>query len=270
MIVHFFDVEHGECNAVETPTGEIILIGIGHNSSTGWRPSTWLRQKKARPSWIVLTNLDSDHLSDLANFEPYLRPDVIKFNNNIDPNWLERKKLAESGIVHDGVATAIHWMRGVFTGIQVTHDHGIEKLFFQLSPWQFQDTNNLSVVTFIKYANCGILFPGDLEQAGWLEFLKNPAFVDVLRQTNIFVASHHGRIGGYCEDVFNYCSPDVVIISDKERMHDTQEHDSYSKHCRGIDFGGTIRRVLTTRNDGKMTLVVPPSGPYTLYIEQSY
>src|SRR5215471_17396313 len=65
MRVHIFDVEHGECNALETPSGELILIGVGHNSSTNWRPSSWLKQRRQRPSWIILSNLDRDHLSDL-------------------------------------------------------------------------------------------------------------------------------------------------------------------------------------------------------------
>lgn len=72
---YIFDVEHGECNAIETPSGHLILIGAGHDSSTNWRPSTWLKQREQRPHCIVLNNIDEDHLSDLSNFESLIIPE---------------------------------------------------------------------------------------------------------------------------------------------------------------------------------------------------
>ncbi|OGE75243.1 MAG: hypothetical protein A3I07_02505 [Candidatus Doudnabacteria bacterium RIFCSPLOWO2_02_FULL_42_9] len=269
--IHIFDVEHGECNIIETPTGHIIMIGAGHNSSTNWRPSNWLKARGQTPHFLVLSNLDRDHLSDLPSFEPNIRPELLKHNDFVTPDWLENKKIEESGEVHDSVQTAIHWMRNVFIGEKVNPEYGVEKLFFHHSPSQFQDTNNLSVVTFIAYGGVGILFPGDLEIAGWKEFLKNPTFVECLRRTKIFIASHHGRINGYCSEVFNYCSPDIIIISDKSVEHDTQAHNSYQQHAGGLHFGDdTVRKVLTTRNDGKITIELPPNGVYTVYRISNY
>lgn len=270
MRVHIFDVEHGECNAIETPSGHLLLIGVGHNSVTGWRPSSWLAARGQRPACIVLSNLDRDHLSDLPNFEPHVRPDLIVRNRSINPNWLEQKKLEESGEIREGVQTAIHWMRSVFTGDLVHLNYGMEIKFFFHSPVSFEDTNNLSVVTFVSYNGTGILFPGDLETAGWEQFLGNATFVDCLRRTNILIASHHGRDTGYCADMFRYCMPHAVIISDKPIVHGTQEHNLYGQHCSGLNFSGTVRKVLTTRNDGKMTIEVPTTGAYTVSINQTY
>lgn len=270
MRVHIFDVEHGECSAIETPSGELILIGAGHNSSTNWKPSDWLKNRNQRPHCLVLSNLDRDHLSDLPSFEPDIRPVSIKHNNSVNPDWVENLKIEESGEVHDSIQTALHWVRNVFTGGSINPDYGMEKMFFHHSPTKFQDTNNLSVVTFVSYNNVGIMFPGDLETAGWQEFLKDQNFLNYLRRTNIFIASHHGREGGHCKEVFNHCSPHAVIISDKPVVHDTQDHDLYSGHCSGLNFGSTLRKVLTTRNDGKITIEVPAAGNYTVYINQSY
>jgi hypothetical protein len=55
----------------------------------------------------------------------------------------------------------------------------------------------------------------DIEREGWLEMLKLPSFQQCLREVNVFVASHHGRENGYCEEVFQYCTPDIVVISDR-------------------------------------------------------
>lgn len=268
--IHIFDVEHGECNIIETPNGHTILIGVGHNSTTGWRPSKWFKQKKLLPTCIVLSNLDGDHLSDLPNFEPNLRPNVIRKNHHIDPDWVLRKKNEESGGIHPGVKTALHWIKNVFTGPGITIDYGVEKKHFVHPPTKFEDLNNLSVVTFVSYAGVGILFPSDIEKAAWLEFLKDQSFVNCLKRTHILIASHHGRKSGYCPEVFNFCKPHVVIISDKSIMYETQNHSLYAQHCSGLNFGGNIRRVLTTRNDGKITIDIPITGNYTVYINQNY
>jgi len=124
------------------------------------------------------------------------------------------------------------------------------------------DTNNLSVVSFLDYGPVHIVIPGDLEKPGWNELLKNPAFTNRLRSVNIFVASHHGRQNGYCEDVFTYCHPDIILISDKEMVHDTQDHE-YAKHAGGIlwNESNTDRRyVLTTRCDGHMCITTAARG----------
>jgi beta-lactamase superfamily II metal-dependent hydrolase len=269
--IHIFDVEHGECNIIETPTGHLIMIGVGHNDNTSWRPSAWLKQYNQTPHCIVLSNLDRDHLSDLPNFEPFIRPATIKHNSYINPDWVENKKIEESGEVHNSVQVALNWIRNVFTGEPINYNYGVEKLFFYHSPTQFQDTNNLSIITFISYAGVGVMFPGDLEVAGWREHLKNPTFVDCLRRTKIFIASHHGRESGYCAEVFNYCSPNVIIISDKSIEHDTQAHSLYQQHATGLSFGnGELRKVLTTRNDGKITIDIPMAGNYVVYIKQNY
>lgn len=69
------------------------------------------------------------------------------------------------------------------------------------------------------------------------------------------MASHHGRETGYREEVFDYCSPDIIIISDKEIVHETQKQN-YTRHASGILWnGGPERRyVLTTRSDGMITI----------------
>jgi hypothetical protein len=94
-----------------------------------------------------------------------------------------------------------------------------------------------------------------MEKAGWLALLQDPDFRERLQSVNVFIASHHGRESGYCEEVFNCCQPDIIIISDKEIVHETQKHD-YTKHASGITWNGGLQRryVLTTRLDGTITI----------------
>jgi beta-lactamase superfamily II metal-dependent hydrolase len=119
---------------------------------------------------------------------------------------------------------------------------------------EFSDTNNISLVTFIERGSTKLIIPGDLEQDGWEALLGRQDFVTELADVNVFVASHHGRESGYCEDVFNVCSPHVIVFSDSEIVHGTQEmSQTYAQHASGVQFNGETRYVLSTRNDGSIT-----------------
>jgi beta-lactamase superfamily II metal-dependent hydrolase len=132
---------------------------------------------------------------------------------------------------------------------------------------KFTDTNNLSVVTFVHYLDFTIVFTGDIEKAGWLEHLKNPSFTADLAKVKVFVASHHGRENGYCSEVFKFCNPDIVVISDKEIVHETQKQQ-YQKHASGITWNGGPgkRYVLTTRSDGMITITKTTGSGYHVRI----
>jgi len=94
-----------------------------------------------------------------------------------------------------------------------------------------------------------------MEQPGWRKLLTNPSFRRELALVRIFVASHHGRESGYCEELFAHCWPDVVVISDEEVHFDTQAN-CYAQHAKGISWNGgrETRRVLTTRCDGDVRI----------------
>jgi hypothetical protein len=114
------------------------------------------------------------------------------------------------------------------------------------------------------------LFPGDLEAAGWQALLTNEYFCEELRKTTVLVASHHGRQSGYCEEIFQYCRPQVVVISDKPKMHATQETVPQYQNIlsgEGVNVVGQWRKrhVLTTRNDGPIRFYVASTN-YTIEV----
>jgi len=135
--------------------------------------------------------------------------------------------------------------------------------FHNSCPW-FIDTNNLSLVVFIKYAGVTFLFPGDLEREGWRALLARPDFRTRLSEVSILMASHHGRENGFCDEVFRFCSPYAVVISDKQIVHDTQRTPDYRAVVRDtgvkVRTTGKRRHVLTTRRDGWIQFDVIDSG----------
>lgn len=257
MEVHVFDVEHGFCAAVISPTGRLLMIDCGHNATAGWRPSGWVQHYGLVVQHLAISNLDEDHVSDL----PSLRPHVLNFttNWNLSPAWVRRAK-GRFGI-GPGVAAALQMMESS-PGPAAPIDWGMDIRYFCHPPSLFDDENSLSVVTFVQYAAVRMVFPGDLTRAAWQAFLSDTSFLSYLGATNIFVASHHGRESGYCSEVFRYCQPEVILISDKSIQYDTQEV-AYSRHATGITWNGSERRaVLTTRRDGSLTITPTTSGFY--------
>ncbi len=256
MEIKVFDVSHGFCALMTADNGNLMLIDCGHNEQTGFRPSAYLRSIGCSAiEKLVIQNYDQDHISDLPNIYGTIYIQTLHRNKSITPEQLEQLKL-ESGPITRAMDSMISMAREYVNPIEAPPEFPNTAFSFYRHDFPtFTDTNNLSVVTFIHYSDFTIVFSGDLEKGGWEEHLKSQSFRNDLSLVNIFVASHHGRESGYCEEVFDFCSPGIVIVSDKEIIHDTQKQN-YAAHASGVPWeGGPQRRyVLTTRSDGMITI----------------
>ncbi len=268
MDLRIFDVSHGFCAYLTADNGNVMLFDCGHNERTGFRPSDYLLNNGCTGiEHLIIQNFDQDHLSDFPSVISKLPVKYFFRNRSILPNQLQALK-EESGPLTPAMEKVlemhknyVHPIEGppLFPSIEF-------EIFYNQYP-AFGDTNNLSLVSFIHFDGLDIVFPGDLEKAGWETLLKNPLFLTHLRRVNIFIASHHGRATGYCEDVFKYCTPDIVIISDKEVVHETQKQ-IYAKHTNGVPWnsGPDRRYVLTTRSDGMIRISKSSGSGYRIAI----
>jgi hypothetical protein len=108
-----------------------------------------------------------------------------------------------------------------------------------------------------------------MEASGWRELLiRHPRLKWELAGTSIFVASHHGRVSGCCEEIFELFRPEIVVISDDSLQFDTQETtDWYRQRCLGASLvvdPSQCRYVVTTRKDGDVRIIVNPDGTWLL------
>ena len=141
------------------------------------------------------------------------------------------------------------------------------RVFHNDYPGDFIDTNNLSLVTFLHCHDLHMVFPGDMEKAGWKKLLTDIAFVEELKTVNVFVASHHGRESGCCEEIFQIdgVMPQIFIFSDAGIQYETQDTAGwYRARTRGMNYHGKKRHVFTTRRDGKITIEAHP-GEVTIH-----
>lgn len=255
MEIKIFDVEHGFCSLIVTDNHRSILIDCGHNSTTNFRPSNYMMKMGVNIiDLFIITNYDEDHLSDLPNIiERGIFIKRITYNGGISTKQLRDLKTRTTPL-GPGIKSLIRLLENI------TYYYDIPTIVDEITfshecfdYTQFQDTNNLSLVTFLDYKDIHIIFPGDMEVEGWKEILKSAAFCEKLKSVNLFIASHHGRESGYCDQIFSYCKPDLILVSDGVIQYDTQKN-FYGKYSKGVRFGNDIRYVLTTRYDGCITI----------------
>ncbi|MBI5911559.1 MAG: hypothetical protein HY848_16615 [Betaproteobacteria bacterium] len=269
MEIEIFDVEHGACSLITGDNGSRILIDCGHNSTTNWRPSTSLPARGInRVAALVVSNYDEDHVSDFPNLMQRVTVPTLVRNPSVRPCDLYSLK-SESGM-GPGIGTLAHMAGNYYVapaagpldlgGINVSY-------FWNVYP-SFDDENNLSLVTVLKYHDFGIIFPGDMMKAGWTQLLTRSDFRVALAGVSVLVASHHGRDSGYLPELFNYCSPELIIFSDKSIEHETQKTAQvYRQHARGVRFfDGVTRYVLSTRNNGYIRMWKQGVGPGFVWI----
>jgi beta-lactamase superfamily II metal-dependent hydrolase len=261
VYLEIFDVEHGACALITTSNGKHVMIDCGHNSTTGWKPSTELI---ARGIWsldqLIVSNYDEDHVSAFPDLAALIQIRVLARNGSVSTALLRTLK-SEDGM-DKGIAHLCHYIDNVFNsgppGL-ADNDYGDTSFTFfrntpSIPPFGFDDENNLSLVTFVTCGAHRFIFPGDMEKAGWRALLQNPLFRVYLNGVTNFVASHHGRENGYLEEAMMLCPYiQAVIISDQKMGLQSQETlNDYRKHAKGFWINRGERRVLTTRRDGYM------------------
>lgn len=223
-----------------------------------WYPGAHLQSIGV--NWIdllIATNYDEDHMSGFPDLmtrnisigcilgNPTVTPETIVHLKTEDGMGEGIKQLAKVLAVRRD----INWIQTppVIQGLNLSY-------FWNPYPY-FDDENNLSLVALLTIQGIKFLFPGDIEKKGFLHMLGTlQAFGNAVSGVHVLVASHHGRRNGICEDMFDVhgCTPDIVVISDDYKQHDTQETTSYySRKARGIGWfrGEGARYVLTTRSD---------------------
>lgn len=268
--LEIFDVAHGQCSLLTSDAGAHLLIDCGHNGATGWRPSDMLRRRGiGRLDELIITNYDEDHVSDLPAVLETVFVDILSGNPTV--GGADLFDLKAQGGMGRGIAALADMTRSYTEPAfrHVDYDGMTRQSFWNSYPDEFEDENNLSLVTIMRWPGYGggpgfsILYAGDMERAGWLALLQRADFRAEMRDITVFVASHHGRFNGYCAELFDWTGlqPIIFVISDCGIQHATQETIAlYRKHAWGVDHNGTRRRVITTRRDGYVSFDIGPNG----------
>jgi beta-lactamase superfamily II metal-dependent hydrolase len=285
MHVKIWDVEHGACAMVQhaTPTagngvqwGKLAMIDSGRTAE--WTPGEYIRRELGRTTldYLAITNADRDHMDGLRSLDE-AGIHVAQLSRNPSYTGAQMREIKRrSGPLGPDAEWYVRACDQFSGPVLEPFDQsmgGITKRQFwnQYGP-TFQDTNNLSLAQFISYGSFTILFPGDLEKAGWRALIHRDDFQQALSSVTVLVASHHGRENGFCEEVFRFMRTRAVVISDKPIEHETQQTvPDYRRVIHGngvlVSTTGATRHVLTTRRDGWIHFKVAEDGSFDVYTE---
>lgn len=264
--LQIFDVDHGQCALLTIPGRagtKRVMIDCGHAANFNgagkpWYPGQHLQSMGIK--WIdllIVTNYDEDHVSGFPDLvarnigigcilgNPTVKPETIRHLKTEDGMGNGIKELTQVLAIRRNM----QWAQTppAILGLDLSY-------FWNPYPF-FDDENNLSLIALLNIQGIKFLFPGDMEKRGFLHMLRTfPPFGNAISDVHVLVASHHGRQNGICEQMFDVhgCYPNIVVVSDDYKQHDTQETTSYyASKARGIGwFRNEGRRyVLTTRGD---------------------
>lgn len=263
-----FDVEMGQSIFVYPHSNPEYGMLIDCGNTQEFEPIDFLIKKGYVSDTLhnlALTNYDQDHFSGIPHIRGKVNIRTINFAKNLSSSEIKQMKEDTTEALNH-----ICEIKDKYTSEAINYNPPYDRKFFHLDKEHLEtpDTNNLSQIVFIEHNGTVVCVSGDLEEKGWKTILeKQPEIKNWLSKTNIFIASHHGRDNGYCSDVFNYCKPECIIISDKGIVHDTQKDMAsvYGNHIQGdgIIFNGDLvnkKKVLTTRNSGHLYLQLLPMG----------
>ena len=273
-------VEHGSAAFIKTPNGRTIMFDAGN--SKNFSPAQHLKNvykvnsKTNRLDKIIISHPDRDHISDLPNVYELLYPKILQRNKNIPKEVIYpsgTSKLQEPLKTYKSMDEEYNQpVTGFNKGTPITNWGNVFVKGFTCKKSYLPDCpdnnlkNNMSLVSYVRYGNTEIIFPGDLEPYGWWSLLNNTDFSDYAGKSKyrILIAPHHGRESGICyyEDnerciysVFlDIIDPHLIIMSDKWG-NETTVPELYKPHTIGYSVyiknnkNFQTKEVLTTKTN---------------------
>ncbi|KKN13846.1 hypothetical protein LCGC14_1002170 [marine sediment metagenome] len=274
LTIIFWDVQHGNAIYIKTPNNTQIIydLGIGdyNGNNSKFSPLLFLRKKYGIQKFdqIIISHPDLDHLADILNlasfsFHRFSRPHNIT-KNEIQEKINKSENETQKDIFREYLSLTEKYKYNVTPETDPTrpeNNGGVNiELFYPLPDIMTNRTNNHSIVALISYASSKVMLTGDNESASWKELLVDQRFQKEIENTDIILASHHGRESGYYPDLFKFFKPDLTIVSDGH-VCDTSATSRYSAISKGwavFDQNGKSneRKCVTTRNDGMVVVKI--------------
>jgi competence protein ComEC len=261
--ITIWDVQHGSAAHIKTPNGRHIAVDLGDDDN--FSPLRTLYGRGVRQlDAVVITHPHRDHMDDISNFDLLSPRTLWRPRHLSDDDIRIGNRTEDSGVVDRYLEINQRYTELLTAATDITNPEslgGATIRVFVPRNCSAGNLNNHSVVVVASFANLKIVIPGDNEPPSWNELLSDPNFVQAIRSTDVFVASHHGRINGYSAELFQVMGkPKLVVVSDG-RFCETSATDRYSKQATGWTVYGPlgqsqIKKCVTTRSDGHITIKV--------------
>ena len=148
MKFEILNVEHGFAAYAIAQDGSVILFDCGYSPTC--RPSDYLWAQGIRViRELVITNYDEDHIADLPRLRQWFQIEMLARNTSVNSTQLrDLKEPPISSAMNELLEMMENYTGAVSSGQFETP--GIHVQMFQNDYPLFEDTNNLSLLTFLN------------------------------------------------------------------------------------------------------------------------
>ncbi|MEM8947653.1 MAG: ComEC/Rec2 family competence protein, partial [Planctomycetota bacterium] len=249
----FLSVGHGTCVVLELPGGETLLYDAGSLGSPDRAAQTissflWSRGI-SRLDGVVLSHADVDHYNALPGLiDRFEVANVYVSPLMFDP-WMTEGQLDAPNYLKQTLESSAVPLQQIWLNDRLrtsSKQIEIEVLHPPHSGVAGRDNAN-SLLLAIRYGQCSLLLPGDLESPG-----IDAVMAELPQHFDILLAPHHGSRNSDPPGFASWCTPDWVVVSGPP-VGDEQQFTAESYR----DVGA---KVLHTATVGAVEFVIDQDG----------
>lgn len=203
LTASFIDVGQGDCEFIELPNGQTVLIDTGESGNEE-KISSFIHNKGySAIDYFIMTHPHADHIGSSAA--------IIKefdIKNIYMPKKSHTSKTFENML--DAVSEKGYSLKTAKAGVSLLKDDSLRMEFLAPVSENYGDLNNYSAVLRIKFKNNAFLFMGDAEKLSENEILN--AYPQDLK-ADVIKIGHHGSSTSSGEEFIKSVSPKFAVIS---------------------------------------------------------
>lgn len=239
LVVHFLDVGQADSILIQLPNGATSLIDGGNRGDSQFIVEYIKKLGIQKIDYLLATHPHEDHIGGL--------PEVIK-NFDIGNVYLPKKsastKIFES-LVAEIKSNGIKAIEGK-GGTDIINEAEINFSIIAPNSSEYDETNDYSIVTKLKYKDMSFIFTGDAEKISEDEMLNKRYDLSA----NVLKVGHHGGRTSTSEEFLNKIEPQYAVISVEKGNDYGHPHKETIKRLeeRGIN-------ILRTDEMGTIVLV---------------